>query len=77
MIIQHIQQILKGKSKSHQEALQKLGENVEDEPISENVVILEGTKQIKGMSTIIQNTATSDVDFIFYFDRMSTLLIER
>ena len=77
IIVEHIRQILKGKSKRHQEDLQKLGEEVEDEPISRNVMVLAETKQIKGMNTIIQNLATSDVDFIFYFDRMSTLLVER
>lgn len=77
IIVEHIRQILKAKSKKHQEDLQKLGEEVEDEPISRNVMVLAETKQIKGMNTIIQNPATSDVDFIFYFDRMSTLLVER
>jgi uridine kinase len=69
--------MLKEKSRQHQEALQKLGEEVEDEPISENVMILAESQQIKGMNTIIQNPDTNDVDFIFYFDRMSTLLVER
>jgi uridine kinase len=69
--------MLKEKSRQHQEALQKLGEEVEDEPISGNVMILAESQQIKGMNTIIQNPDTNDVDFIFYFDRMSTLLVER
>lgn len=77
MIVKHVQRILKEKSRKHQEALQKLGEEVEDEPLSKNVMILAETKQVRGMNTIIQNSDTSDVDFIFYFDRMSTLLVER
>lgn len=77
IIVEHIRQILKAKSKKHQEDLQKLGEKVEDEPISRHVMVLAESKQIKGMNTIMQNPATIDVDFIFYFDRMSTLLVER
>lgn len=77
IIVEHIRQILKEKSKRHQEDLQKLEEEVEDEPISRNVIVIAESKQIKGMNTIIQNPATSDVDFIFYFDRMSTILVER
>jgi uridine kinase len=69
--------MLREKSRQHQEALQRLGEDVEDEPIPENVMILAESQQIKGMNTIIQNPDTNDVDFIFYFDRMSTLLVER
>ena len=77
IIVEHIRQILKAKSKKHQADLQKLGEKVEDEPMSRNAMVLAESKQIKGMNTIIQNPATSDVDFIFYFDRMTTLLVER
>ena len=77
IIVEHIQQILKEKSRKHREDLQKLGEKAEEEPISEKVMILAESKQIKGMNTIILDPATSDVDFIFYFDRMSTLLVEK
>ena len=61
----------------HREALHRLGQEVEDEPLSPNVLLVKQTKQFVGMSTILQNPATDDVDFIFYFDRTATFLIER
>ncbi|KAF9542146.1 Uridine-cytidine kinase-like 1 [Mortierella hygrophila] len=42
-----------------------------------NVVVLEETKQIKGLHTIIRDIETSRHDFIFYADRLATLVIER
>ena len=77
MIVKHIQRTLAEKSKMHTEALHRLGQEVEDEPLSPNVLLVEQTKQFVGMSTILQNPPTDDVDFVFYFDRTATLLIER
>ena len=77
MVVQHVQQTLKLKSRKHQEELQRLGEQAEDEPLSENVLLLKPSRQIMGMSTIIQNPMTEEVDFIFYFDRVSSVLVER
>ena len=77
MVVEHVKRTLKEKSRKHQEHLQKLGQQVEDEPLSENVILLQQTRQIVGMSTIIQNPMTKEVDFIFYFDRLSSLLVER
>ncbi len=77
MVVKHIQRTLVEKSKQHQKELQRLGKQVEDEPLSPNVLLLAQTKQIIGMSTIIQNPTTDQVDFVFYFDRLSTLLVER
>lgn len=77
MVVKHVQRLLQEKSRKHQDDLKRLGEQVEDEPLSPNVLIMEQTKQILGMSTIIQNSMTETVDFIFYFDRLSALLVER
>lgn len=77
MVVKHVQRVLQEKSKKHQEDLQKLGKQVEDEPLSSNVLLLEQTKQIVGMSTIIQDPLTDEVEFLFYFDRLSTLLVEK
>ena len=77
MVVQHIQRTLKEKSSRHQDELKRLGEQAEDEPLSSNVVLLPETLQIQGMSTILQNPITDEVDFVFYFDRLSSLLIER
>ena len=77
MVVQHVKMILVGKSKKHQEDLRRLGKEVEDEPLSENVLVLQETPQIRAMGTIIQNPFTPEVEFIFYFDRLATLLVER
>lgn len=77
MVVKHIQLLLIKKSRRHQEDLKRLGQQVEDEPLSSNVLLLNQTKQIIAMTTILQNPLTDDVDFIFYFDRLTTLLVER
>jgi len=75
--VEHVKRKLIEKSRKHQEDLQRLGRQVEDDPLSENVLLLKQTRQIVGMSTIIQNPMTQEVDFTFYFDRISSLLVER
>lgn len=77
MVVKHIQLLLVKKSRKHQEDLKRLGQQVEDEPLSPNVLLLKQTKQIVAMTTILQNPLTDDVDFNFYIDRLSTLLVER
>jgi len=47
------------------------------EELPNNVVVLENTKQIMGIHTIIRDINTSRHDFIFYADRLATLVIER
>ena len=75
MVVQHIQRTLREKSTRHQDELKRLGEQAEDEPLSSNIVLLPNTPQIRGMSTILQNPMTDEVDFVFYFDRLSSLLV--
>lgn len=77
MVVGHVKRTLTEKSRKHQEELQRLGKQVEDEPLSENVLLLEQTREIVAMNTLIQNSATAEVDFIFYFDRLSSLLVAR
>ena len=77
MIIKDIQRTLLEKSKRHQDDLARLGKQVQDEPLSGNVLLLSQTPQIRAMDTILRNPDTTDVDFIFYFDRLAALLIER
>lgn len=76
MVSQYIERKLIEKSKVHREALKKLGRECADEPLSENVIVLEQTPQVRGINTIIQDIDTSAEDFIFYFDRMAVLLVE-
>lgn len=77
MVVKHIQLLLVKKSRKHQEELKRLGRQAEDEPLSQNVLLLKQSKQITAINTILRNPATDDVDFIFYFDRLSGLLVER
>ena len=77
MVVEHVQRTLKEKSQKHQEELRRLGQEVEDEALSDRVLLLEQTRQIVGMNTIIQDPLTKEVDFIFYFDRLASLLVER
>lgn len=77
MVVEHVRRTLRKKSEKHQDVLRALGERSEDLPLSKNVVLLSQTAQIASMDTILQNPYTSEVDFVFYFDRLATLLIER
>lgn len=77
MVVQYIERKLVDKSSSHRAELKKLGQSSEADPLSETVLVLEQTPQLKGMSTIIQDIDTAAEDFIFYFDRLATLLIEQ
>ena len=76
MVVAHIQRTLDEKSRLHRAGLKKLGLTMADEPISKNVLLIPQTPQVVGMATIIQDRDTSREDFIFYFDRLSTLLVE-
>ncbi|KAI9845295.1 MAG: Uridine kinase [Thelocarpon superellum] len=77
IIVKHIQRLLTDKSHKHRAELKKLGMEVEDEPLSDHALPLTQTPQIRGMSTIIQDCETDREDFIFYFDRLAALLIEK
>lgn len=77
MVVQYIERKLIDKSKHHRAELKALGQNSEADPLSEKVYVLEQTSQLRGMSTIIQDIDTPAEDFIFYFDRLATLLVEQ
>ncbi len=76
MVTQYVERKLVEKSRSHREALRRLGSDTKDEPLNNNVIIVDHTPQVRGINTIIQDVDTSAEDFIFYFDRMATLLVE-
>ncbi|WYZ45103.1 hypothetical protein EsH8_VIII_000419 [Colletotrichum jinshuiense] len=77
MVVQYIERKLIEKSTHHRAALTQLELAAASEPLSDRVVILDQTTQLRGMSTIIQDIDTSAEDFIFYFDRLACLLIEQ
>lgn len=72
-----IERTLAEKSKIHRNELQRLGQEVEEEPLSPNILLMQRTRQFVGMTTILQDPTTDEVDFNFYFNRVATLLVER
>lgn len=76
MVSGQIQKTLQHKSAQHQLELRRLGQIAEDLPLSPNAVIIEQTRQVKGIHTLLLDPATSREDYVFYFDRLVALLIE-
>ena len=77
MIVNQTRRILKDKSIRHKAELEKLGKQVEDEPLSKNANLIDRTPQIKAMATILRNPMTDHTDYVFYFDRLAALMIEK
>lgn len=77
MVVEHIKRRLQEKTEKHSSDLLKLQALAADGELSPNVCVLEPTSQLVGMHTILQNPSTEQVDFVFYFDRMASLLIEK
>jgi uridine kinase len=77
MVVKHIQRILEEKSRKHRADLKKLRLQVAEERLSDHVLPMPQTPQLVGMGTIVQDRDTDREEFIFYFDRLSALLIER
>ncbi|KAL5048464.1 uridine kinase family-domain-containing protein [Aspergillus fruticulosus] len=77
MVVQHIQRMLEEKSEKHSATLQELRRIAFEEQLSPNVIMMPQTPQSIGMNTILQNPETEQVDFVFYFDRLAALLIEK
>lgn len=77
MITDLVRKTLSFKSKMHQVELRRLGKTAEEGPMSPNVILLEQRPQVIGVNTILLDPDTDREDFIFYFDRMASMLIER
>lgn len=77
MVVQFIQQKLLEKSTHHRAALTQLEIAAQSEPLSNKVTVMNQTSQMRGMNTIIHDIDTTSEDFIFYFDRLSALLVEQ
>ncbi|GMG33811.1 unnamed protein product [Ambrosiozyma monospora] len=74
MIIQHIRKQLHSKSIEHVQQLKKLGKVIK--PIDKSKVhVLPKTNQLLGIKTILLNKDTTNDEFIFYFNRIATILI--
>lgn len=77
MVSSQIQNTLRHKSGLHQQELLRLGRIAEDSPLSSNALVLKQTNQVKGIHTLIMDPKTNREDYIFYFDRIVSLLIEK
>jgi uridine kinase len=77
MVSERITKTLKSKSRMHQNELERLGKDAENDPLSKNVIVLEPKPQIVGINSLLVTPATDRTNFIFYFDRLAALLVER
>jgi uridine kinase len=77
MIVDRVQKTLSQKSELHQRQLLKLGQAADEAPLSENVNVLQQKRQIVAVHTLLLNPTLPREDFIFYFDRLAALLIEK
>ncbi|CAR21275.1 uridine kinase URK1 [Lachancea thermotolerans CBS 6340] len=78
-VINHIKSRLQVKSRKHLQELRNLGHTKELKPLSEmgNVHQLEHTSQVVALKTILLDKYTPRDDFVFYFDRIASILISR
>lgn len=76
LLIEHVQKQLHLKSIAHVQHLKSLGTIMLDLKRAENIKFLPINNQIKGINSILFEENTDRNDFIFYFDRISSLLIE-
>ncbi|KAK7431361.1 Uridine kinase [Neonectria magnoliae] len=77
MMVQFIEKKLFEKSRHHREALSQLEMAYKESPLSNRVMIMDPTPQLRFMNTILQDIDTGPEDFIFYFDRLAGLIIEQ
>ncbi|CAK3923547.1 Uridine kinase [Lecanosticta acicola] len=77
MVSDRIHKTLDHKSKLHQIELRRLGKVAEDAPLSSHVHILERTNQVQGINSSLVDPALAREEFIFYFDRLSVMLVEQ
>lgn len=77
MVSDRVHKTLETKSALHQTELHRLGTVSEDDPLSANVTVMEATNQLRGINTLIMDPELPREDFIFYFDRLATMLVEK
>ena len=77
MVVNQIRQLLEEKSILHSAELERLGKQAVAEPFSSHIEVMDKKPQVEGMGSILRNPATEQVDFVFYLDRLSALLVEK
>ncbi|KAK6459541.1 uridine kinase [Scheffersomyces xylosifermentans] len=76
LMIKHIQKQLALKSSQHLKYLKELGVNIDFDIAKFNIKILPTNNQTRGINSILFDVSTERSDFIFYFNRISVLIIE-
>jgi uridine kinase len=76
MISDRVHKTLDQKSSLHQAELRRLGKVSEDVPLSPNVIILD-SNQVRGINTTLMEPGLDREDFVFYFDRLAVMLVEK
>lgn len=76
MIVNHIQDALTTKSLEHRAHLEQLRESCIDKELPLTIKILEQTNQVRGIHTIVRDRQTSREDYIFYLERLTSIIIE-
>jgi uridine kinase len=78
VVAKHISLNLAEKSAQHMLDLKALAEdcNIQN-PLPSNIIVLEQANQLRGMITIIQDRDSEKGDFIFYLERISSIVLER
>lgn len=77
MIVNQTRQMLKEKSRRHNMELERLGQAVDSSSLSDNVILFDQGPQVKGISTILRNPLTLEEEFIFHFNRLTAILVEK
>ncbi|KAI9751583.1 MAG: Uridine kinase [Lichina confinis] len=77
MIVKHIHQLLKANSRKHADELKRLGQQVEADPLSRRILSLDQGPQLQALGTMLEDQHSETEDFIFHFNRIATILVER
>lgn len=78
LVVDHIKSKLNEKSKKHLQELIKLGYPTSESTLNNSSVhILERTNQVKAIMTMIVDKNLHVDDFVFYFDRIATILLNK
>ncbi|KYQ93010.1 uridine kinase [Tieghemostelium lacteum] len=75
LLTQHIRSKLEERGFEQDKVMKELTE-ISRKDIPKNIHIIEQTNQIKAMQTILRNQNTTIGDFVFYSDRLVSLLLE-
>ncbi|BAO41755.1 Uridine kinase [Kluyveromyces marxianus] len=75
ILLNHIQSKLQDKSQQHLAELKKLGTHAISIDNLDTVIRLPQTNQVKALQTMLLDKTISRDDFVFYFDRLASILL--